>query len=142
MEINLKIDELRENAMNLIEKYVDKLDADHLTTFEGLLKDEKNLSIESDTFGNDVAYNLNLCIEILTSLESILSEKEKSEFDDICVLSLKLMKFNTLCLKVGDLIIYDGFPYMVTEIDYDEYTLHITSNLEENGIWIDFDDIK
>ena len=91
MEISLKkIDELRGCAMTLIGKYVNVLDADHLVTFEGLLTDEKNLNIESDTFDRDIRYNLNLCIEILTNLESrnVLTDTEKIEFDEICVLSL------------------------------------------------------
>jgi hypothetical protein len=141
MEISLKIDELRQNAMNLIEKYIDKLDADHLITFEGLLTDEKNLSIESDFFGNDVRYNLNLCIEILTNLESrnVLTETEMIEFDEICILSLKVMSFNK---KIGDLILYKNQPYMITDIDVDDYSLHISYDLDENGFWIDFDEVE
>ena len=144
MKIYLAIDHLRENSMNLIEKYVDELDADHLTTFVGLLKDEKNLSIESETFGDDVGYNLNLCIEILTNLEdrNILSDKEKLEFDDICLLYFKLCRFDAFCLDVGDLIIYEEKPYQITEIDYDEHSLQLSDSNYEYGFWIDFDDVK
>ena len=139
--IQLKIDELRQNAMNLIEKYIDKLDADHLITFEGLLTDEKNLSIESDFFDKDVRYNLNLCIEILTNLESrnVLTETEMIEFDEICIISLKVMSFNK---KIGDLILYKNQPYMITDIDVDNYSLHISYDLDENGFWIDFDEVE
>ena len=144
MKIYLAIDHLRENSMNLIEKYVDELDADHLTTLVGLLKDEKNLSIESETFGDDVGYNLNLCIEILTNLEdrNILSDKEKLEFDDICLLALKLSRFDAFCLDVGDLIIYEEKPYQITKIDYDDHSLQLSDSNYEYGFWIDFDDVK
>jgi|LakMenEpi03Aug12_release.lakeMendotaPanAssembly.Ray.scaffolds.fasta_scaffold327082_2 hypothetical protein len=144
MKNYLAIDNLRENSMNLIEKYVDELDADHLTTFVGLLKDEKNLSIESETFGDDVGYNLNLCIEILTNLEdrNILSDKEKLEFDDICILTLKLSRFDAFCLNIGDLIIYEEKPYQITEIDYDDHSLQLSDSNYEYSFWIDFDDVK
>jgi hypothetical protein len=144
MKNYLAIDNLRQNSMNLIEKYVDELDVDHLTTFKGLLKDEKNLSIENETFGDDVRYNLNLCIEILTNLEdrNVLSDEEKLEFDDICILSLKICRFDTFCLSVGDLIIYKNHPYQITEIDYDDYSLQLSYSNYEYGFWIDFDDVK
>ena len=139
MENLLAIDTLRCEGMDLLERYSDKLDSDHYETLLNLLKTEKNLDINSDTFGGDVNYYLNLIIEILTSYEDIMTKNDALIFDDICSKSLCIGELSKY--KKGQLIIYNNLPYMVLEFDYDDVTL-LLGNECEGEFWIDISELN
>lgn len=133
MKEYLEFDKLREDGMNLLEKYSNLLDQDHHITFLGLLKTEDTLTIESETFGNDVCYYLNLIIEILMSYEDRMDEKDQDIFNDICITALEIEVLSNY--KVGMLIMHNDIPYQVMDIDFDDTTLCL-GNGEENEMWI------
>jgi hypothetical protein len=139
MENLLAIDTLRCEGMDLLERYSDKLDSDHYETLLNLLKTEKNLDINSDTFGSDVNYYLNLIIEILTSYEDIMTKNDALLFDDICSKSLCIDELSKY--KQGQLIIYNDLPYMVLELDYNDVTL-LLGNECESEFWIDISELN
>jgi hypothetical protein len=139
MKNYLAFDKLREDGMNLLEKYSNLLDQDHHITFAGLLKTEHTLAIDSETFGNDVCYYLNLIIEILTSYEDVMDKKDQEIFDDICTMSLQIDELSSY--KVGMLIVHDNLPYQVMDVDFDDITLCL-GNGEENEIWIEVNELN
>lgn len=139
MEKFLAIDYLREEGMTLLEKYSNKLDSDHSETFLQLLESEKNLNIESDTFGSDVSYYLNLIIEILTSYEDDMIKNDRLIFDDICIKSINIDDLSKYTL--GDLIIYNNLPYMIIDIDYSDVSMLLGSNFE-GEFWIEIGELN
>lgn len=139
MKKDLAVDQLREDGMSLLEKYSDILDQDHKETSNGLLESEKILDIHSETFGEDVAYFLNLIIEVLTSCEDRMSEEDKELFDDICVNSLKLHTLSKY--HIGQLIIHNDLPHMVMNIDFDDLTMCLGDGVESE-IWVETDDLN
>ena len=138
MENYLAIDRLRENGMNLLEKYSNLFDQDHNETFKGLLRTEKTLDIESLTFGDDVSYYLNLIIDILTSYEDRMSEEDQEEFDDICTKSLTLYELSKY--HIGKLIIHNQLPYQVMDIDFDDVSL-LLGNGEIEEFWVEISEL-
>ena len=138
MENYLAIDRLRENGMNLLEKYSNLFDQDHNETFKGLLRTEKTIDIESQTFGDDVSYYLNLIIDILTSYEDRMSEEDQEEFDDICTKSLTLYKLSKY--HIGKLIIHNQLPYQVMDIDFDDVSL-LLGNGEIEEFWVEISEL-
>jgi len=139
MKNYLAFDKLREDGMNLLEKYSNLLDQDHRITFVLLVKTEHTLTIDSETFGNDVCYYLNLIIEILTSYEDLMDKEDQEMFDDICTISLQIDKLSDY--KVGALIIHNKLPYQVMDIDFDDITLCL-GNGEENEMWIEVNELN
>ena len=139
MENYLALDFLREDGMYLLEKYSGILDQDHQQTRIGLLESEKTLDVESDTFGNDVGYYLNLIIEILTSYEDKMTKEDQEEFDNICTSSLVIGKLSNY--EVGQLIVYEKLAYQIFEIDYDDLSILIGDG-KEVEFWLDIDNIK
>ena len=133
MKNYLAFDKLRDEGMNLLEKYSNLLDQNHHITFVGLLKTEGTLTIESPTFGDDVCYYLNLIVEILISYEERMDEKDQDIFKDICITALEIEVLSNY--EVGMLIIHNKLPYQVMDIDFDDTTLCL-GNGEENEMWI------
>ena len=139
MNKTLKIDNLRESGMELLGKYSELLHDDHLVSYKGLLETEKHLSIDDETFENDVAYYLNLIIEILTTYEEQMSDDDKDEFETICTLCLDINELDNY--HIGKLIIYNNLPYKIYDIDYNDVSLLIGSNDEEE-FWLEIKDLK
>jgi hypothetical protein len=133
MENYLAVDKLREDGMNLLEKYSNLFDQDHNEIFKGLLRTETTIDIESETFGGDVGYYLNLIIEVLTSYEDRMSKEDREEFDDICTKSLSLYELSKY--HIGKLIIHNELPYRVMDIDFDDVSL-LLGNGEIEEFWI------
>ena len=90
MKRDLEVNKLRGIGMDLLVKYSDLLDTDHKITYIGLLKTEKLIDMDSRSYGDDIAYFLNLIIEILTSYEDKMSKEDQEEFEDVCTRSLAL----------------------------------------------------
>jgi len=41
-------------------------------------------------------------------------------------------------LTLGELVIYDLFPFIVSEVDYEDLTIHLSDgSMMDNGIWIE-----
>lgn len=138
MKKALELDLLRADGMDLLEKYSDKLDSDHTLTLIGLLEVEKDLTIESETFVEDVAYDLNLIIEILTSYEHIMSKDDQELFDDICTKSLQLVELSKY--NIGQMIVYDNLPYIVHKVDFEDLTI-LLGDGNDADFWVEVDDI-
>lgn len=138
MKKALELDLLRADGMDLLEKYSDKLDSDHTLTLIGLLEVEKDLTIESETFGEDVAYDLNLIIEILTSYEHIMSKEDQELFDDICTKSLQLAELSKY--NKGQMIVYDNLPYMVHKVDFEDLAI-LLGDGNDAVFWVEVDEL-
>jgi hypothetical protein len=79
---------------------------------------------------------LNECINILTHVEHLLDETDKKDFDDLCKLIIRSEDIQRY--HQGQLIIYDGLPYIINEIDYDDLTILISDGqMMDNYMWID-----
>ena len=95
---------------------------------------------DSETYEKDVSVILDTCIGLVSELESdgLLSKNDASEFDGISTLVLQAQELmSPTDIVVGALTVYEGLPYQIDEIDYDDFSVHISSGeLDDNGLWV------
>jgi hypothetical protein len=85
---------------------------------------------------NDINYLLNLAIIELTAIEHKLTKEHQEEFENYCdeVIKIDVIKD----YQQGQLVIYDGLPYIVSEVDYDDLTMHLSDGgMMDNGMWVE-----
>jgi hypothetical protein len=137
-EIALTKDAFRETLMNIIEE--SKLNDSQEETLKGLLHLEGELNVENkDLFCKDVDYSLSLCIKLLREIETSepLNEEVKKEFDEICNRILQAQEIEcSKHINIGKLVICDGLPYQVCEIDYEDFSVKLCGSDElDGGFW-------
>jgi hypothetical protein len=128
--------------LNIIQSNVSLLDDVNLNKLSGInhLMDTLYDDDNNDRYKLDVNIALNTCIEILTEIESRISVAEQNQFDDICQATIYNNELESF--KQGDLVVYDDLPYIVSEVNLDDSTIHIYSGqIDDNGMWLEGYDI-
>jgi len=131
--------------MDIIDKHIDDLEAGHKRVVSGLKYMEKEMVTSlkengKDVYMSDVNTSLNSAVDVLTTLEAkgVLSKEDAEIFDDYCTKILEGVEIESsehIC--VGRIIIAeDGYPYQISEIDYDDFSVFLSSGDElEWGHW-------
>jgi hypothetical protein len=129
--------------INIMDKHLDDIDSTHKVVVKGLRYMEKViLSREDgkDVYMSDVSIALNSTVNILTTLEAkgVLSKEDAETFDAYCTKILEGVEIESsehIC--VGRIIIAeDGYPYQISEIDYDDFSVFLSSGDQlEWGHW-------
>jgi|TARA_R110001599_G_scaffold218208_6_gene416511 hypothetical protein len=133
-ELDLKKEIIFEDLFYILKQY------EHTTTIDGIQFMLDNIvdgigdgrEIKDDI--TDINYILNLTLEELGKIT--LTKEHNNIFDDA-----KDMLFNIEVIKnynQGELVIYDLFPFIVSEVDYEDLTIHLSDgSMMDNGIWIE-----
>jgi len=133
-ELDLKKEVIFEDLFYILKQY------EHTTTIDGI---QFMLDSIGDGIGDgreikdditDIIYMLNLTLEELGKIT--LTKEHNNILDDA-----KDMLFNIEVIKnynQGELVIYDLFPFIVSEVDYEDLTIHLSDgSMMDNGIWIE-----
>jgi len=133
-ELDLKKEIIFEDLFYILKQY------EHTTSIDGIQFMLDNIvdgigdgrEIKDDI--TDINYILNLTLEELGKIT--LTKEHNNIFDDA-----KDMLFNIEVIKnynQGELVIYDLFPFIVSEVDYEDLTIHLSDgSMMDNGIWIE-----
>tara|TARA_R110000868_G_scaffold281301_1_gene541687 strand:+ start:122 stop:565 length:444 start_codon:yes stop_codon:yes gene_type:complete len=133
-ELDLKKEIIFEDLFYILKQY------EHTTTIDGIQFMLDNIvdgigdgrEIKDDI--TDINYILNLTLEELGKIT--LTKEHNNIFDDA-----KDMLFNIEVIKnynQGELVIYDLSPFIVSEVDYEDLTIHLSDgSMMDNGIWIE-----
>lgn len=133
-ELDLKKEVIFEDLFYILKQY------EHTTTIDGIQFMLDNIvdgigdgrEIKDDI--TDIIYMLNLTLEELGKIT--LTKEHKDIFDDAkdTLLRIEVIKnYNQ-----GELVIYDLFPYIVSEVDYDDLSIHLSNGgMMDNGLWVE-----
>ena len=133
-ELDLKKEIIFEDLFYILKQY------EHTTSIDGIQFMLDNIvdgigdgrEIKDDI--TDINYILNLTLEELGKIT--LTKEHNNIFDDA-----KDMLFNIEVIKnynQGELVIYDLLPFIVSEVDYEDLTIHLSDgSMMDNGIWIE-----
>ena len=100
-------------------------------TFKGIIEVNKKL----DNTTKDDLLDINLIIEILSRYENTLDKETQEDFDSYCKKAICLDYLFVKNISVGDLIISDNLPYIISEIDYEDCSVFLNDNSLDNGFW-------
>ena len=143
-EIALKKVQLFYDLFSMLTTYVNNLDKRQKHDYETicfLVEDIKkeHTSIFEDTYMFDVNTALDKTIELLTQLEDEgkLTDLDQNEFDGICRIVLEGQEIEcSEHIQVGKMIVCEGLPYQIIEIDYEEFSVKLWSGDElDKGYW-------
>ena len=160
-EITLKREQLFYDLFSTLTTYVNDLDKRQKHDYEAicflkediekLLKESiqkywSNTSADKTTIVQDkntymfgVNTALDKTIELLTQLEDEgkLTDLDQNEFDEICrIVSESNEIENSEYLQVGKMIVCEGLPYQIIEIDYEDFSVRLWSGDEDDkGYW-------
>jgi hypothetical protein len=144
-EIALVKEDIFYELMDIIERYIDDLEDGHKRVVSGLHYMEKEMTTSlkengKDVYMSDVNSTLNNAVDVLTTLEAkgVLSKEDAETFDDYCTKILEGVEIESsehIC--VGKIIIAeDGYPYQISEIDYDDFSVNLWDGDEmSSGYW-------
>ena len=143
-EIALKKVQLFYDLFSMLTTYVNDLDKRQKHDYETicfLMEDIKkeHTSIFEDTYMFDVNTALDKTIELLTQLEDEgkLTDLDQNEFDGICRIVLEGQEIEcSEHIQVGKMIVCEGLPYQIIEIDYEDFSVKLWSGDElDKGHW-------
>tara|TARA_R100000231_G_scaffold129537_1_gene100951 strand:- start:483 stop:980 length:498 start_codon:yes stop_codon:yes gene_type:complete len=152
-KITLKREQLFSDLFPTLTTYVNDLDKRGKHDYEAicLLKDSiqkywSNTSSDKTTIVQDrkqymsyVNEALDRTIELLTYLEDLgrLTELELNEFDAICRIVNESNEIeDSEYFQVGKMIVCEGLPYQIIEIDYEDFSVRLWSGDEDDkGYW-------
>ena len=143
-EITLKREQLFYDLFSTLTTYVNDLDKRQKHDYETicfLMEDIQKASIVEDkeTYMFRVNTALDKTIELLTQLEDEgkLTDLDQNEFDEICrIVSESNEIENSEYLQVGKMIVCEGLPYQIIEIDYEDFSVRLWSGDEDDkGYW-------
>jgi len=124
-EVALKKEQLFSDLFSMLTTYVNDLD--------------KRQKHDYETICFDVNTALDKTIELLTQLEDEgkLTDLAKNEFDEICRIVLEGQEIEcSEHLQVGKMIVCEGLPYQIIEIDYEDFSVKLWSGDElDKGHW-------
>jgi len=107
------------------------LTQDENETFKGIIEVNKKL----DNTTKDDLLDINLIIKILSRYENTLDKETQEDFDSYCKKAICLDYLFVKNISVGDLIISDNLPYIISEIDYEDCSVFLNDNSLDNGFW-------
>jgi len=145
-EIALKREQLFYDLFPMLTTYVNDLDKRGKHDYDAicLLKEDIEKLLK-DSIQNRKQYMsyvneaLDKTIEVLTYLEDCgkLTDLEQNEFDAICrIVSESNEIEDSKYFQVGKMIVCDGLPYQIIEIDYEDFSVKLWSGDElDKGHW-------
>ena len=129
---------LADELIDIIQSNFNLLSDESVNNLNGVIHLMESLydDYNEEIYNKDITVVIDTCIDVLTGIEDELSIQDKESFNDIC----NVFIINDLLseLKQGKLITYDNIPYIVSEIDFDDNSVHIfNGEIDDNGIWVD-----
>ena len=129
---------LADELIDIIQSNFNLLSDESVNDLNGVIYLMESLydDYNEEIYNKDITVVIDTCIDVLTGIENELSIQDKESFNDIC----NVFVINDLLseLKQGKLITYDNIPYIVSEIDFDDNSVHIfNGEIDDNGIWVD-----
>ena len=129
---------LADELIDIIQSNFNLLSDESVNDLNGVIYLMESLydDYNEEIYNKDITVVIDTCIDVLTGIENELSIQDKESFNDIC----NVFIINDLLseLKQGKLITYDNIPYIVSEIDFDDNSVHIfNGEIDDNGIWVD-----
>jgi len=130
-----KLYNMESELLDLLEDCEITLMEDHSASVMGIVQ-----TLNTDRLESDVSSNVNLLVDMLMSYEDLLSEDQREEYEIICQDCLRLDAIKEY--TIGELVIVNSLPYILTDIDYDDLTVYILDGGMEYGCWEDVLNIK
>ena len=110
--------------IDVLNKYQDQMSETTQSDFKGLCEATNTIDEDHPNYGADVTYYLNAVIDITTGLEDIMNQEDQ-DYIERCHQTIQNYDcFNDFDL--GDLVIFNGKPYQIFDIDSDDITIGIT----------------
>lgn len=142
-EVALKKEQLFSDLFYMLTTYVNDLDKQQQQAYETICSLEKeieqHLPGNKESYMSDVNTALNKTIEVLTELEgeNKLTDLAKNEFDELCRIVLEGQEIEcSEHIQVGRMIVCEGLPYQISEIDYEDFSVKLWGGDElDNGHW-------
>lgn len=113
------------------------LTEDENKTLKGIIEVSKKL----DNTTKDNLLDINLIIEILSRYESTFDKETQEDFDSYCKKAICLDYLFVKNISVGDLIVSNNLPYVVSEIDYEDCSVFLSDSSLGNGFWESIENI-
>lgn len=113
------------------------LTEDENKTLKGIIEVSKKL----DNTIKDNLLDINLIIEILSRYESTFDKETQEDFDSYCKKAICLDYLFVKNISVGDLVVSDSLPYVVSEIDYEDCSIFLSDSSLDNGFWESIENI-
>jgi hypothetical protein len=126
--------------IDLLDAYQDKMSETTQSDYTALCKASETLDEDHPNIDADVKYYLNRAIDIATGIEDEMSEDDKADIEQKHLTIKNLDALDEL--HQGQLVIHEGKPYQIYEIDLEDLTVCIGDKEEENGFWVDASEVK
>lgn len=126
--------------LDILNEYYDVMDEVNQQTLKGVSEAIDTLDEDHENFEVDITNYLNTIIDLCTGFENQMSQADKEDFEDSMTAIANMDAIDKL--NEGEMVIYDGLPYMIWEIDYDDTTVCIGRDALDNGMWVDPIDLK
>ena len=129
---------LADELIDIIQSNFNLLSDESVNDLNGVIYLMESLydDYNEEIYNKDITVVIDTCIDVLTGIENELSIQDKESFNGIC--NVFVIKDLLSELKQGKLITYDNIPYIVSEIDFDDNSVHIfNGEIDDNGIWVD-----